>query len=62
MSLTFVFLTLTLIIKQGLHWECQNGHPDNGATDQLFNAPFPNLMGHTIIFEGPFINNRLNLL
>lgn len=43
-------------------WESQNGQWDNSATDQLFNVPFPNLMGHKIIFEGPFINNRLNLL
>ena len=27
-----------------------------------FNAPFPNLMGHKIILEGPFFSNRPNFL
>ena len=35
-------------------WEDQNGQLDKGATDQLFNAPYSNIMGCKIILKGHF--------
>ena len=43
-------------------WEGQNGQRENGATVQLFSAPFSNLMGHNIILEGPFFSNNPNFV